>query len=129
LDKDVASGKAIVNDGNSRILQENQSRLGLDQPHSLLERLGLFLSVLFLGPLIGLLLLAGLSVVEGPAKSVAMILLESLGVFWIAVLVYIWWRPRWFRRIYLWTEGKLILVVQLLILGGVAYFVVSCVRN
>lgn len=118
-----------MTDDDSQIQQAKQSRLGLDQPHSLLERLGLFLSVLVLGPLIGLLLLAGVLVVEGPAQSLAKILLESLGLFWIAALVYIWWRPRWFRKIYLWIEGKLILVVQLLIVGGVAYFVVSCVRN
>jgi hypothetical protein len=44
--------------------------------------------------------------------------LETLGMFWLAVLVYIWWRPLWFRRIYLAVERKVIFIIRVTIVGG-----------
>jgi hypothetical protein len=88
--------------------------LGLDEEQSFLHRLGLFLSALFLGPLLGLLLFAGVYTLEGPWRVIAQYFCETLALFWALLLVFIWWRPSWFRRLYLSAERKAILVVRII---------------
>ncbi len=104
-------------------MTERRSRLGLDEDHSIWHKLSLFFTTLLLGPLIGLMLLAGISVLQPPWQSVATVLLEALAVFWFATLIFIWWRPPWFRRVYLWAENKLILVVWIMIAGAIIVIV------
>lgn len=100
-------------------MAERRSRLGLDEDHSLWHKLFLFVSLLLIGPLIGLLLFAAAVGLQPPWKSLAYLLAEAFAAFWLATLVYIWWRPPWFRRIYLWVENKLILVVNVIIVGAI----------
>ena len=47
---------------------------------------------------------------------------ESLALFWLCVLIFIWWRPPWFRRIYVSIETKAVLIVRLALLVGLAAF-------
>ena len=93
-------------------MHEHRSLLGLEQEHSFLEKLGLFLSALFLGPLLGLLLFAGVSSLEQPWRFLAEYFCDALAVFWTNLLVFIWWRPPWFRKLYLSAERKAILLVR-----------------
>jgi hypothetical protein len=103
---------------DDHIAPAERSQLGLDDPQTILEKLGLFFSVLFLGPILGLLLMVGVVPFTGLGRVLAWIVLETLGMFWLAVLVYIWWRPLWFRRIYLAVERKVIFIVRVTIVGG-----------
>jgi hypothetical protein len=91
-----------------------QSLLGLDRNQSFFERLFLFLATLILGPLLGLLLLLAVMVNQlSPIWTlIAKISLEILGVFWISVLIFIWWRPSWLRRHYLAVERKAVFIVK-----------------
>jgi hypothetical protein len=103
---------------DDHIAPAERSQLGLDDPQTILEKLGLFFSVLFLGPILGLLLMVGVVPFTGLGRVLAWIVLETLGMFWLAVLVYIWWRPLWFRRIYLAVERKVIFIIRVTIVGG-----------
>lgn len=108
---------------------EDRSRLGLDEEQTFLERLGLFLTTLILGPLIGLMIAAALAVNAVPPgwQAVVRFIIEALIAFWGLALVFIWWRPRWLRRIYLSVERKVVWIVQgigLLFIGAVGYFLV-----
>jgi hypothetical protein len=90
------------------------SQLGLDDDHGFLHKLGQFLAVLVVGPLIGLLLLAALMQPMTPVwKYIAHAIVETLVVFWILLLVFIWWRPSWLRHIYASTERKVIFIACL----------------
>ena len=106
-------------------MRECRSLLGLDEEHSFLEKLGQFLSALFLGPLVGLLLFVGVYRLEEPWQVLAQHFCETLGVFWALLLIFIWWRPSWFWRLYLSAEQTAILVIRLvglaclLVIGGV----------
>ncbi len=103
-------------------MTKRRSRLGLDEEHSVWQKLFLFVSTLLIGPLIGLLLFMAVMGLQPPWKSLAVVLAEAFAAFWLASLVFIWWRPPWFRRIYLWVENKLILIVYVLIAGAVIVF-------
>lgn len=98
-------------------MRNERSLLGLDEPHTFFEKLGLFVAALVLGPLIALLMLLVIHVLGPPWNQIAMWVAESLAMFWICVLVFIWWRPPWFRRIYLQIERKVVLAIQIIGLG------------
>lgn len=98
-------------------MRGDRSLLGLDEPHSFREKLGLFLSALLLGPLIAALVFLGIQYLEPPWRHVATWVSESLAVFWICLLVFIWWRPLWFRKIYLTFERKVVIAIRIIGLG------------
>ncbi|MBS0201904.1 MAG: hypothetical protein JSS49_03330 [Planctomycetes bacterium] len=105
-------------------MHEGRSLLGLDQPHSFLEKLGLFLTTLIMGPLIAGLIFLGIGYLGSPWREVATWVSESLAVFWICLLVFIWWRPTWFRRIYLPVEQKVVIAIRIIGMGFFAYFAI-----
>jgi hypothetical protein len=98
----------------------DRSRLGLDEEHGLLRKLGLFVAVLLIGPLIGLLCLAAMGnpMMSPVWRRIGHYAIETLAVFWGCLLVFIWWRPPWFRKIYLSIERKVVLIVTLLVAVG-----------
>lgn len=93
-------------------MRDHRSLLGLDEEDTFLQKLGLFLSALLLGPLLGLLLFAGIHPLEQPWRSIAEHCCQTLALFWLCLLVFIWWRPPWFRRLYLSVEPKAIHIVR-----------------
>lgn len=97
-------------------MEEHRSILGLDKEQSFLEKLGQFLAARLLGPLVGLLLFAGIQTLDGAWRSIALICCEVLAVFWACLLVFIWWRPPWFRRLYVSAERKAVLLVRIAVL-------------
>ena len=110
--------------GGTIAMSGDRSLLGLDEPHSILEKLGLFLSTLLIGPIIAALIFLGVQYLEPPWRDVAIWVSESLAVFWICLLVFIWWRPPWFRRIYLTFERKVVIAVRIIGFGFFIYFAV-----
>lgn len=102
----------------------DRSLLGLDEPQSFLKKLGLFVSALLMGLLIAPLVFLGVHYLEPPWRDIATWVSESLAVFWILVLIFIWWRPLWFRRVYLATERKVVIVIRLIVLGFCIWFAV-----
>ncbi len=110
-------------------MNDGRSRLGLDEEHSFLEKLWLFLASLLIGPLVGLMLFAAIGTLQPPWNSVVQNAAQTLAVFWGLLLVFIWWRPRWFRRFYLWFEWKVVLCVKVFILGFLLYLAVMAAMN
>jgi hypothetical protein len=110
--------------GGREPVRERRSLLGLDEEHSLLEKLGLFLTALFLGPLLGLLLFAGVNPLKQPWRSLAGCFCEALAVFWVCLLVFIGWRPPWFRMLYLAAERKVVLIVRFVCLASLLFVAV-----
>lgn len=104
-------------------MSEEHSLLGLDQEHTFLQKLGLFLSMLVVGPLLGVILALGVSMQQGVWQSVGIHGLQTLGVFWLALLVFVWWRPPWFRRVYLTIEYKVVLLARICVALLLAAFV------
>jgi hypothetical protein len=122
--KDARPGiESLVRRREADSLRDRRSLLGLDEEQSFLHKLGQFLSALCLGPLVGLLLLVGVDRLEKPWRVIAQHLCETLGLFWALLLIFIWWRPSWFRRLYLSAEQKAILVVRLV--GLACLFVIG----
>jgi hypothetical protein len=102
-------------------MSNRRSGLGLDEKQTFLEKLGLFLSVLFLGPLIGVFLVMGVSMANEPWRTIGYVCLETVAVFWVLVLIFIWWRPLWLRTIYLHAERNVLLLVNgILVVGLIA---------
>jgi small-conductance mechanosensitive channel len=94
-------------------MDDDRSRLGLDDEQGFLEKLGQFLATLILGPLIGLLLFLALDQPMEPLwRVIGHVFVESLAVFWCLLLIFTWWRPRWLRRIYLSSEKKVVLITS-----------------
>lgn len=109
---------------------ERRSQLGLDDDNSLWERLFQFIVTVILGLLIGLILATAMGAVQPPWSKVIRHACETLFVFWVLLLVYIWWKPRWLRRIYLWFEAKILLAIQIgtiCVFGIVAYWAIVSV--
>ncbi|MDZ4783606.1 MAG: hypothetical protein SGJ19_25440 [Planctomycetia bacterium] len=94
-------------------MPDQRSQLDLDDDQGFFSRLGQFFSALFLGPLIGLLFWLGIEQNRRAAPLVATIaenLLKTLVLFWVLLLVFIWYRPSWLRRLYLRSERKVVFV-------------------
>lgn len=104
-------------------MDDDRSLLGLEVEQTFLQKLGLFLSVLIVGPLLGLLVWLALTVNQwGPITlAVGRHIAEVLAVFWVLVLIFIWWRPPWFTRIYLTVERTAVRFVQAMIAVVVGY--------
>ncbi|MBI3866268.1 MAG: hypothetical protein HY290_30685 [Planctomycetia bacterium] len=84
----------------------------MDEEQGCLHKLGLFLTALILGPFFGLLGAVAVFQPMPPVwRGISIAVVETLGVFWICLLVFIWWRPPWFRRIYLLIERRAIFVM------------------
>jgi hypothetical protein len=97
-------------------MSDKRSLMGLDEEHSALQKLGLFIGTLLLGALIELTSFLTIDALkQQPWRMMAILFYEVFGLFWICVLVFIWWRPPWFRRIYLALERKLIFVIQIVV--------------
>lgn len=103
-------------------MRGDRSLLGLDEPHSILEKISLFLSALLIGPLIAPLIFLGIQNLEPPWRNVALWVSEALAVFWLCLLVFIWWRPQWFRRIYLSVERKVVMAIRIIVLVCIIWF-------
>ena len=105
-------------------MREDRSLLGLDEQHSVIEKLSLFLFALLIGPLIAALIFLGIPHLEPPWRKVALWVSESLVVFWICLLIFIWWRPHWFRRIYLSVERKVVIAIRTIVFVGVIWLAI-----
>ncbi len=108
-------------------MRESRSLLGLDEPHSIAEKLSLFVFALLIGPLIAALIFLGIPHLEPPWRNVALWVSETLVVFWICLLVFIWWRPQWFRRIYLSIERIVVIAIRTIVLVGVIWLAIISV--
>jgi len=99
-------------------MTNRRSDLGLDENNTFLEKLGLFFSDLFLGPLIGVFLFLGIFAAHEPWRTIGFVCFDTLVVFWVMVLIFIWWRPRWLRALYLRAERDVIWIVNGTLLVG-----------
>ena len=99
--------------------EAKQSLLGLEREQSVVGKLFLFLTTLIVGPLLGLLLFAVVMEArrQGPGWGlVAQLVVESLAVFWLSLLIFIWWRPKWLQRHYFAIEWKVVFIVRVVVL-------------
>ena len=110
-------------------MNDERSQLGLDDDDSFWTRLGQFLATLLVGPLIGsVLFTAVMPNAQGQWwETIALLILEAFACFWVLVLIFIWWRPPWFRHFYLMIERKAILVARIASALIVAWFIVLIV--
>ena len=110
-------------------MNDERSQLGLDDDDSFWTRLGQFLATLLVGPLIGsVLFFVVMPNAQGQWwETIALLVLEAFACFWVLVLIFIWWRPPWFRHFYLMIERKAILVARIASAMIVAWFIVLIV--
>jgi hypothetical protein len=58
----------------------------------------------------------GLELLPNPiTKGIFEVILESVGVFYFVLLIYIWWRPRWLTCLYDVVEFKLVAMVYVVV--------------
>src|SRR5437773_10588596 len=80
--------------------EERCSRLGLDDAASIFERVGLTLTALAIGLIVLVTALVIPHVAAGwplPLRILCRIAADAMLLFCAMVLVYVWWRPAWFR--------------------------------
>ena len=107
---------------------DQQSTLGLERHHTLFDKLFLTVALLFLGPLLGVLFFAATSAPtwQPPWSWIVQQLLNALGVFYVLLVVFVWWRPDWLRRHYVAAERKVIRGVYIFF-GCAILYTVGCV--
>jgi hypothetical protein len=95
-----------------RLSAENTSRhrlRDLNRPMGILEKVWTTFVLLVFGVLVTPLLVIGWHQVADPfLHELLAYVLEAVAVFYVALVVYIWWRPRWIARIYDSVESKLV---------------------
>ncbi len=111
-----------------------RSRLGVDDSRGVLHRIGLTIATLMVGSLV-VLAMFGLFVavnvqVNGVPWGVRFLVnaaIETVLAFFLLVVVYIWWRPPWFREIYLSVETKFLFLIRGLVLVAFAAALIGAV--
>ena len=94
--------------------RRRRSRLGLDEPQTAMQKL--LLSMASLGVLALVLpgLAAGLVHVAQwpqPWRFITYFVAEVVFIFLLLVVIYLWWKPPWFKEVYLAVESKMICIV------------------
>ncbi|MCC7423313.1 MAG: hypothetical protein IT428_23805 [Planctomycetaceae bacterium] len=99
-----------------------RSRLGLDDPKSLSQQVGLTIATILVAVLVMALMFIILTAVEEKApqgfRIAGKILFETAFAFFVLVVVYIWYKASWFRDVYLAVEKKFLLVCKLLVVSA-----------
>lgn len=102
-------------------VDNRRSRLGLDDPKTLAQQIGLTIATILVAVLVMALMFILLTAVEEKApqgfRIAGKILFETAFAFFVLVVVYIWYKASWFRDVYLAVETKFLLVCKLLILS------------
>lgn len=103
------------------LVDNRRSRLGLDDPKTLAQQIGLTIATILVAVLVMALMFILLTAVEEKApqgfRIAGKILFETAFAFFVLVVVYIWYKGSWFRDVYLAVETKFLLVCKLLILS------------
>lgn len=99
---------------------ERRSRLGLDDPKTLAQQIGLTVATLFVAAFVMILMFILLTHAQEKAPQgfhiVGKVLFETAFAFFVLVVVYIWYKAPWFKDVYLAVETKFLLVCKLLVL-------------
>lgn len=101
------------------------------------KKLGITLFLLVFGILLGPLLWMGIQFAEGPVwRPVVTIGVDTIAMFYVTLLVYVWWQPALLRRFYQSLEFKLVafgyvlnFTVLVLLLIGAIYGVITFLRG
>lgn len=112
---------------SSHFLHELNSATGFS------KKLGITLILLVFGILVGPLLWMGVKFAEGPVwRPVVTIGVDTIAMFYVTLLVYVWWRPALLRHFYQSLELKLVafgyilnLAVLIMLLIGAIYGVIE----
>jgi hypothetical protein len=91
----------------------------LNQTQSFFQKLWATFLLLVFAALITPFFLMGLQLLADPViHYVVQFIFETTGAFYLVLLIYIWWRPRWLTHLYGLVESKLI---------GTAYLVAGMI--
>jgi hypothetical protein len=92
------------------------------------SKLRLTLLLLIFGTLLGPFLLLGVMATQDPFwRPVIRIGVETIVVFYVTLLVYVWWRPPFLRSFYRVLELKLVVLGYLLNFSMLALMLVGAV--
>lgn len=81
----------------------------LNQPQGFFQKLCLTFLLLVFGALIAPFFFMGFQLLKDPlSQEVLKFIVETIGAFYVVLLIYIWWRPRWLTYLYGVVESKLI---------------------
>jgi len=81
----------------------------LNQPQDFFQKLWTTILLLVFAVLIAPMFLMGLQLLANPVvREVFKFVLETIGVFYLVLLVYIWWHPRWLAYLYGLVESRLV---------------------
>ncbi len=91
-------------------LQELNTKLNVFQ------KIGYTLILLVVGSLLAPLFMVGVQLTQSAIlRGMLTALLDVLIPFCLLLIVFIWWRPAWLTRLYIWAEAKLVFVGHVLV--------------
>lgn len=95
----------------------------LNQPQGFFQKLWTTFLLLVFAALIVPLLFVGLQLPANPVLQEGFkFILEATGVFYLVLLIYIWWRPRWLAYLYGMVESRLVatayVVTGMIVIGS-----------
>lgn len=91
-------------------LQELNTKLNVFQ------KIGYTLILLVVGSLLAPLFMVGVQLTQNAIlRGMLAALLDVLIPFYLLLIVFIWWRPAWLTRLYIWAEAKLVFVGHVLV--------------
>jgi hypothetical protein len=94
----------------------------LNRPMGFFQKLGTTILLLLFAALVTPLFFFGLHLLPDPVvRAVAKHIVETIAVFYVLLLVFIWWRPKWIVHLYDHAETKLVLTGY--IVGGIVLII------
>lgn len=134
----IAIAIAFANDWwRRRLPSENSSRhrlRDLNRPMGIFEKVWTTFVLLVFGALVTPLLVIGWHQVANPLlHELVAYVLEAVAVFYVALIVYVWWRPRWMVRMYSSVESRLVQTAYvscgIIVVGAALALVQTLIRS
>ena len=116
-------------------VETTRHRLGdLNRRLGFFAKLWMTLVLLVFGALVAPLLVLGVHQLADPLLHELLVYtLEAVAIFYVALVAYIWWRPKWMVRIYNLAESKLVrtayVVCGIIVVGAVLVVVQALIRS
>lgn len=104
------------------------SKLGLDSNRTVVEKLFRTLVMLLFAGFFGIFSALVVALIDDPWwRFAAESILETCWVFWCLAIVFVWWKPRWIRSLYLHAEARMVRLGTVLKYAAVVLFLVAIV--
>lgn len=102
----------------------------LNSATSFWQKLCMTVLLVVFGVLVAPLLWLGSRSIEGAyARPITLFAVDTIAVYYVTLLVYLWWRPGFLRRFYQSKERKLAFYGYLLGMGFLVFLIVGAIQG